>query len=51
MGGEACWQIPESRGVELSYSAGLGGWAWLKRRTAGHIQERPPSDASSHGLA
>lgn len=39
----------ESRGAGLNYSAGLVGWAWLKR-TAGHTQERPFSDVSCHGL-
>lgn len=50
MGEEPCWQVPESGNAELSYNAGLGGWAWLERTTAGHIQERPPSDVSGHGL-
>lgn len=34
MGGEACWQMSESGGVELSCSAGLGGWGLAQENSS-----------------
>lgn len=35
MGGEPCWEI-KSRGADLSYTAGFGGWA---KKSKSHSRE------------